>query len=72
MCIQIMAFPLHLHSGFPAERVEQYPDPLWGTFSWYDFSCLAVSWVGHYLHSLEPSIKQGIDHNLLQQIVRVG
>ena len=28
-----------------------------GTFSQYDLSCLTVSWVGHYLHPLEPSIK---------------
>ena len=41
-------------------------------FSWYDFSCLVVSWVGHYLHPLEPCIEQGTDHNLLKWIVRVG
>ena len=31
-------------------------------------SCLTLSWVGHYLYPLDPSIKQGMDHNLLQQI----
>ena len=33
-------------------------------FSWYDFSCLAVSQVGHYLHPLEPCIEEIMDHNL--------
>ena len=33
------------------------------------FSCLIVSQVVHYLHPLEPSIKQGMDHNLSQWIV---
>ena len=41
-------------------------------FSWYDFSCLVVSWVGHYLHPHEAGIEQDKDHNLLQQIARVG
>ena len=35
----------------------------------FDFSCLTVSQVGHYLYPLEPGIEQGMDHNLLQQIV---
>ena len=40
-----------------------YPDLFGELFSQYDFSCLTVSWVGHYLHSLEPGSKQGMDHN---------
>ena len=30
---------------------------------------LVLSLVSHYLHPLEPSIEQAMDHNLLQQIV---
>ena len=39
------------------------PRPYGELFSQYAFSCLTVSQVGHYLHPLEPSIKQGMDHN---------
>ena len=42
-----------------------YPDLFGELFSQYDFSCLTISQVGHYLHPLEPSIKQGTDHNPL-------
>ena len=42
-----------------------YPDLFGELFSQYDFSCLTVSQVGHYLHPLEPSIEQGKDHNPL-------
>ena len=48
------------------------PKPFWGIFSQYDLNCLTVSCVGHYLHPLEPGIKQGTDHSLLQQIARAG
>ena len=48
------------------------PRPFWEPFSQYDFSCLAVSWVAHYLHPLKPGIGQGMDHNLSKQIVYVG
>ena len=48
------------------------PRPFVGTFSESDFSCLTVSWVGHYLHPFEPGIEQGMDYNLLQWIARVG
>ena len=37
----------------------------WELFSQYDFSCLTVSQVGHYLHPLELGIEQGMDHNPL-------
>ena len=40
----------------------------WEHFSQGNFSCLTFSQVGHYLYPLEPSIKQGMDHNLSQQI----
>ena len=40
-----------------------YPDLFGEVFSQYDLSCLTVSQVGHYLHPLEPCIKQGTDHN---------
>ena len=33
-----------------------------------DFSCLLASQVVHYLYPLKPSIGEGKDHNLLQQI----
>ena len=39
-----------------------YPDLFGELFSQYDFSYLTVSWVGHYLHPLEPGIEQGMDH----------
>ena len=42
-----------------------YPDLFGELFSQYDFSCLTVSWVGHYLHPLEPGIQQVTDHNPL-------
>ena len=42
-----------------------YPDLFGELFSQYEFSCLTVSWVGHYLHPLEPGIEQGTDHNPL-------
>ena len=48
------------------------PRPLWEPFSLYDFSCLAASQVTHYLHPLEPGIRQGTDHNLLQLIAKAG
>ena len=31
-----------------------YPDLLGECFSQYDLSCLTISWVGHYLHPLNP------------------
>ena len=34
-----------------------YPDLFGELFSQYDLSCLTVSWVGHYLHPLEPDIE---------------
>ena len=43
---------------------------LWDPFSWYGFSCLAVSQVAHYLHPLEPSIGQGMDHKLCSRLHR--
>ena len=42
-----------------------YQDLFGELFSQCDFSCLTVSWVGHYLHPLEPGIEQGMDHNHL-------
>ena len=42
-----------------------YPDLFGKLFSQNDLSCLMVSWVGHYLHPLEPGIEQGMDHNPL-------
>ena len=59
---ELCTFFIHVH----------VPRPFWGTFSWYDLSCLRVSQVGHYLHPLGPSIEQGTDHNLLQWTARVG
>ena len=44
------------------------PRLIWDALSWYEFSCLLVSWVAHYLHPLKPSIREGMDHNLSQQI----
>ena len=59
-----------VYSGWTAFLVYSWActQMLWEHFSYYDLSCLTVSWVGHYLHPLEPSIKQGMDYNLSQQI----
>ena len=49
-----------------------YPDLCGELFSHYDFSCLTVSCIGHYLHPLEPGIKQGMNHNPSAADLRVG
>ena len=56
---------------FPYLFMYMHPD-FWEHFSEYDFSCLTVSWVGHYLHPLEPSIEQGTDHIPLLWVAKGG
>ena len=56
--VELWALFIHLH----------VPRHIWDTLSKYDFGCLLVSWVIHYLHPLKPCIGEGTEHNLLQQI----
>ena len=56
--VELCALFLHLH----------VPRLVLDTLSKYDFYCLLVSQVVHYLYPLEPSIRGGMDHNLSQQI----
>ena len=49
-----------------------YPDLVGELFSQYDFSCLTVSQVGHYLHPLKPGNEQGMDHNPSAVDCKVG
>ena len=56
--VELCALFIHLH----------VPRLLLDTLSQYDFSCLLVGQVVHYLYPLKPSIRGGTDHNLLQQI----
>ena len=56
--VELCALFIHLH----------VPRLICDTLSKYDFSCLLVSWVVHYLHPLKPGIREGMDHNLSQQI----